>query len=305
MTQYQAQKLQVRLMGTVIDVMIFHQRPQPILAEVERLLYLYERRFSANRPDSELMVVNDCAGQRAVTVHPDLYELIKLGKDHSCAPGSNLNIAIGPLIQLWRIGFQDAKKPSHEEISQVLKLIDPNQIQLDDGKQSVYLLKKDMKIDLGALAKGYIADKLLAYLKEVGVSAALINLGGNVLTMGKAPHQEDGYWRIGIQNPEKARGTNSLIIPIRDQSVVTSGIYERTLTIDGETYHHIFSSETGYPVQSDLSSLTIISKRSVDCEIWTTRLFGKSLPAIMGEVALQPNIEAIAIMQDGSIYKSF
>ncbi|MDQ0221956.1 FAD:protein FMN transferase [Streptococcus moroccensis] len=305
MTQHKAHKLQIKLMGTIIDVTIFHQDPKPILTEVERLLYLYERRFSANRPDSELMVVNDGAGQREISVHPDLYELIKLGKAHSCALGSNLNIAIGPLIQLWRIGFQDAKKPIHEEISQVLALIDPNNIQLDDNRQSVYLLKKGMKIDLGALAKGYIADKLLAYLKTVGVSAALINLGGNVLTMGKAPHQEDGYWRIGIQNPEKTRGINSLVLPIRDQSVVTSGIYERTLTIDGETYHHIFSSETGYPVQSDLASLTIISKRSVDCEIWTTRLFGKSLPAIMGEVALEPNIEAIAIMQDGNIYKSF
>ncbi|MEY8461775.1 FAD:protein FMN transferase [Streptococcus merionis] len=300
-----AHKLQIRLMGTIIDVTIFHEKPEPILAEVERLLYRYECRFSANRPDSELMAINDQAGVSSVSVHPDLYELIRLGKAHSCVSGSNLNIAIGPLIQLWRIGFADARKPTDEEISACLDIINPENIILNDDQLSVFLAQKGMKIDLGALAKGYIADKILAYLKGVGVQSALINLGGNVLTMGNAPHQVDGFWRIGIQNPAKKRGENSLVLPIRDQSVVTSGVYERTLTIDGETYHHIFSSETGYPVQSELASLTIIAQKSVDCEIWTTRLFGKKLPEIMGQVAVTQGIEAIAITTDGNIYQSF
>ena len=127
--------------------------------------------------------------------------------------------------------------------------------------------RKRLKIDLGALAKGYIADRIADYLKAENVTSALINLGGNILTFGPALHNPDQKWRIGIQNPKETRNTNLLVLAIRDQSVVTSGIYERTFEIDGKTYHHIFDSQTGYPVSSDLASLTIISSLSVDGEI--------------------------------------
>ena len=110
-----------------------------------------------------------------------------------------------------------------------------------------------MKIDLGALAKGYIADRIADYLKAENVTSALINLGGNILTFGPALHNPDQKWRIGIQNPKETRNTNLMVLAIRDQSVVTSGIYERTFEIDGKTYHHIFDSQTGYPVSSDLA----------------------------------------------------
>ena len=98
----------VRLMGTVIDVSIYHKEPEPLLDQVEALLHTYNKRFSANDDSSELMKINKAAGLHPVTVHPELFELISLGKWHSCQPGSHLNIAIGPLIQTWRIGFSDA-----------------------------------------------------------------------------------------------------------------------------------------------------------------------------------------------------
>ena len=106
----------VRLMGTVIDVSIYHEEPAPLLDQVEALLHTYNKRFSANDDSSELMKINKAAGLHSVTVHPELFELIALGKWHSCQPGSHLNIAIGPLIQTWRIGFSDAKLPLPEEI---------------------------------------------------------------------------------------------------------------------------------------------------------------------------------------------
>jgi len=166
-----------------------------------------------------------------------------------------------------------------------------------------------MKIDLGALAKGYIADRIADFLKAEKVTSALINLGGNVLTFGPALHNPDHKWRIGIQNPKETRNTNLMVLAIRDKSVVTSGIYERTFEIDGKTYHHIFDSQTGYPVSSDLASLTIISSLSVDGEIWTTRLFGSSLEHIFQEVSSQAELEAIIVDKDnhcfqtGGIYK--
>lgn len=298
----QASSRSLRLMGTIIETKIWHPEAEPILDQVEELLYLYKDRFSANDLTSELMEVNLNAGVQAVPVADDLYELIKLGKEHSLAEGSFLNITIGPLVQSWRIGFSDAKLPSPEVISKMLQFINPSDIELDDQEQTVYLKKEGMAIDLGALAKGYVADKIVDFLKRIGVKAGLINLGGNVLTFGQAPHNPDGCWRIGIQDPQNTRGENALVLNIGEESVVTSGIYERTLTINGMTYHHILSPETGYPMESQLASLTIVSKNSVDGEIWTTRLFGQTINQILKEVEETDGLEAVLIGLDGKIF---
>ncbi|AWN61948.1 FAD:protein FMN transferase [Streptococcus sobrinus] len=295
---------QVQLMGTTIDTSIYHANPQPILDQVEELLHLYNHRFSANDDTSELMAINQAAGKKTVSVHPQLFDLIALGKKHSLAPGSHLNIAIGPLIQTWRIGFADAKVPSQEEIEAQLDLIDPKQIISDEKNLSVFLAKTGMKIDLGALAKGYIADRIVEFLKKQGVPAGLINLGGNVLTFGPAYHNPDQNWRIGIQNPKLPRGNHLAILKIRDQSVVTSGIYERTFTYQGKTYHHIFDSQTGYPVDCQTASLTIVSKQSVDGEIWTTRLFGKSAQEILTEISREDDLATLVVTKDNQVLAS-
>ena len=289
-----------RLMGTTITVSILHPQADKLLTRCFELLRSYEHRFSANDASSELMEVNHQAGISAVQVHPDLFELISLGTRHSQAKNSHLNIAIGPLVQTWRIGFSDARRPSQEEINQSLNKIDPMQIQLDTEKQAVFLKRPGMKIDLGALAKGYSADLIATFLKSQGVEDALIDLGGNILTVGQNPIKKQP-WRIGIQNPVEPRGHHILALSIKNKSVVTSGIYERHLEVDGQSFHHIFDSTTGYPVETELASITIISDRSVDGEIWTTRLFGESPTSILNIVESLPGIDTLLVSQSGKI----
>ena len=287
----------LRLMGASIHLTIFHEDAQNLLLQSEQLLHLYKNRFSANDADSELMEINLQAGKKAVQVHPELFELIELGKKHSIAANSHLNIAIGPLVQTWRIGFSDAKLPSEEEIQRLLKITDPEEIFLNDSNREVYLSKEGMRIDLGALAKGYIADKLKEFLVEQGVQSGIIDLGGNILTIGENPtfHRP---WRIGIQNPALDRGEHVAVIEVSDGSVVTSGIYERQLVVDGKTYHHIFDRTTGYPMETELASITIVAEKSVDCEIWTTRLFGQNPYDIIEEIEQQPGLEAFVITKN-------
>ena len=289
-----------RLMGTTITVSILHPQADKLLTRCFELLRSYEHRFSANDASSELMEVNHQAGISAVQVHPDLFELISLGTRHSQAKNSHLNIAIGPLVQTWRIGFSDARRPSQEEIDQSLNKIDPKQIQLDTEKQAVFLKRPGMKIDLGALAKGYSADLIATFLKSQGVEDALIDLGGNILTVGQNPIKKQP-WRIGIQNPVEPRGHHILALSIENKSVVTSGIYERHLEVDGQSFHHIFDGTTGYPVETELASITIISDRSVDGEIWTTRLFGESATSILNIVESLPGIDTLLVSQSGKI----
>lgn len=287
----------LRLMGASIHLTIFHEDAQNLLLQSEQLLHLYKNRFSANDADSELMEINLQAGKKAVQVHPELFELIELGKKHSIAANSHLNIAIGPLVQTWRIGFSDAKLPSEEEIQRLLKITDPEEIFLNDSNREVYLSKEGMRIDLGALAKGYIADKLKEFLVEQGVQSGIIDLGGNILTIGENPtfHRP---WRIGIQNPALDRGEHVAVVEVSDASVVTSGIYERQLVVDGKTYHHIFDRTTGYPMETELASITIVAEKSVDCEIWTTRLFGQNPYDIIEEIEQQPGLEAFVITKN-------
>ena len=287
----------LRLMGASIHLTIFHEDAQNLLLQSEQLLHLYKNRFSANDADSERMEINLQAGKKAVKVHPELFELIELGKKHSIAANSHLNIAIGPLVQTWRIGFSDAKLPSEEEIQRLLKITDPEEIVLNDSNREVYLSKEGMRIDLGALAKGYIADKLKEFLVEQGVQSGIIDLGGNILTIGENPTFQRP-WRIGIQNPVLDRGEHVAVIEVSDVSVVTSGIYERQLVVDGKTYHHIFDRTTGYPMETELASITIVAEKSVDCEIWTTRLFGQNPYDIIEEIEQQSELEAFVITKN-------
>lgn len=294
----------VKLMGTTIDLFVVHQEPEDLLGEMVERLKKYEHRFSANDTTSELAEVNAQAGVRPVRVHPELFELIALGKKHSLAAGSFLNIAIGPLIQAWRIGFEDARVPSEREIEELLSITNPKKIQLEQATHSVYLEQNGMKIDLGALAKGYIADRLIAYLAEADAVSALINLGGNLVTYGPALKRPDQLWRIGIQNPVASRGHAQIILKVENKSVVTSGIYERELTVNGETFHHIFDPRTGYPLATDIASLTIVSDLSVDGEIWTTRLFGCSPEEIIEVLDAMASIDGLVITKQGDVLYS-
>lgn len=291
----------IKGMGTSITATVYCKDPEAILDWLEKKLKEYEQRYSANDEHSELMAVNLAAGQRAVKVHPELFELIQIGKEQSIEKPDLLNIAIGPLIQTWRIGFRDANLPSKEHITQALSVINPLEIELNAVQQTVYLKRKGMKLDLGALAKGYIADCLVKELKRKQVEAGLVNLGGNVVMFGRCPLRADGLWRIGIRNPKGNREECVTILSCTECSVVTSGIYERVLTIDGRSYTHIFDSQTGYPVETDLASLTILSKQSLTGEIWTTRLFGYQGEQVQ-QMMQQQNLEGVIVKQDGQVW---
>ncbi|WP_067841810.1 FAD:protein FMN transferase [Amphibacillus sediminis] len=294
----------IHLMGTVIHLTIEHDLPEPILAEAVARIRLYEKRFSANNPSSELMLVNKNAGRQAVAVHHELYKLIKIGKQHSCDKDSRLNIAIGPLVQNWRIGFKDAKVPNYVEIQRLLGKTNPEDILLDEKRQTVYLKESGMAIDLGALAKGYFADLLIDYFKDVQVRSALINLGGNLVVFGSSPNRQEGFWKIGIQDPLSPRNQFILTLKLSERSVVTSGIYERHFEKENKFYHHILDPNTGYPAETDVASLTIVSKQSLDGEIWTTRLFGKQANEILRQLEKLEEIDGVIIKQNKDILYS-
>ena len=292
----------IQQMGTSIELKVAHTKPESVLDELENQLKGYDHRFSANDPRSELNQLNQLAGQKGLVLDPELYQLIEIGKHHSCAPHSQLNIAIGPLVQAWRIGFEDARIVSKTQVKELLALTDPQQIQLAAGK--VFLKKAGMRIDLGALAKGYIADKLRTLCQARGAAYGLINLGGNIVCFGAAPNHSDGHWRIGIRDPKGGRADTLGILPIKDQTVVTSGIYERVLTTAEGTYHHLIDPQSGFPIECGYLSITIVAATSLLGEIWTSRLFGKPIPVVLQEIQQQPEIEGIIVTKENEVIAS-
>lgn len=288
------------LMGTKISLYIEGENAEELAQEAENMLFRYEKVFSANSDHSQLAMLKQEAASQPLQVDRELYDLIKIGKEHSLEEDSFLNIAIGPLIKLWRIGFREAQVPEDAEIKKVLALLKPEHIQLNDEHQTVHLLKKGMEIDLGAIAKGYFADQVMAFFKKNGVISAMVDMGGNVLVHGDSP-SGSSHWNVGIQNPFLPRGNAAALVSIREQSVVTSGIYERVLEKKGQQYHHIFSSKTGYPIVSNVASLTIIADRSLDCDIYTTELFGLDAASIIHKVNQMKHIEAAVITTDGNL----
>ncbi|WP_394522677.1 FAD:protein FMN transferase [Lacrimispora sp. JR3] len=289
----------IYLMGTKITLFIKAENAENLAKKAEEMLIHYEEGFSANSDRSQLAMLKKAAGVSPIEVDGELYELIKTGKTHSLCEDSFLNIAIGPLIKLWRIGFAEARVPEKEAIENVLELLKPENILLDDERKTVFLSRKGMEIDLGAIAKGYFADKVMEFWKAHSAVSAMVDLGGNVLVYGDSP-SEGGDWNVGIQNPFLPRGNVAAIVKIRDQSVVTSGIYERMFETEGRKYHHIFDSKTGRPIKSNVASLTIIADRSLDCDLYTTKLFGMEAASIIQRVNTINGMGAAVITVDGT-----
>ncbi|WP_405257666.1 FAD:protein FMN transferase [Ligilactobacillus murinus] len=261
-----------RGLGTNIYFTAFGSANSKDLADSYALLKAYESALTVNQDHSELMAVNQAAGIRPISVSDATYQLTKLAIQTS-QENFGFNALIGPLVKLWKIGFKGASLPPKEAITSRLALIDPTQVELDDNEFSIFLKQAGMQLDLGAIAKGYIADRIQDLWEAKGISSGMINLGGNLLLKGQAPHHPDGLWRIGIQDPFTKRGNAILSVKFGPCSAVTSGIYERLLKTKGKTYHHILDPKTGYPHENNLASVTVLTKRSVQAEIETTRLF--------------------------------
>ncbi|EGP5555025.1 FAD:protein FMN transferase [Enterococcus faecium] len=292
------------LLGTYVRIRVYDEGKESALKPAfDRVKELGDK-ITINQKGSEIDEVNEQAGIKPVKVSDDVYTLVKRSYEYSQDSQGGFDMAIGAITQLWRIGFDDARKPSQEEIDQALKLVDYHKIELNDKEKTVYLKEKGMIIDLGAIAKGYITDEVVKVLKKQGVTTAIVDLGGNVYVLGHSPRGENQDWTVGIQDPNMARGSVLGSIKERNKTLVTSGIYERYLEVDGKKYHHLFDPKTGYPFDNDIASVTIITDKSIDGDGLSTAVFSmgvkKGLEYVESE--LNNGTEAIFVTKDDKVY---
>lgn len=282
---------------TVVQIHVWGEQ-RSVLDHCEELCSYYEGLLSKEIETSEISRINHADGT-PTEVSDETAELIKKGLYYSELTEGKFDITIAPLSDLW--DFHDHTNgtiPTEQELETARALVDYRNVRVEGN--TVTLLIPGMEIDLGGIAKGYIADRLKDYLVSEGVEHAYINLGGNVLLIGNRYDGND--YRIGIQKPFDESGQTITSVEVSDCSVVSSGIYQRYFEKDGTIYHHILNPETGYPYENNLLQVTILSSGSADGDALSTCCFALGLEEGSKLVESLENVQAIFVTDDYEIH---
>ncbi len=287
-------------MGTIADFIVFGEENLATegIEKAKGIMIDIENKMSLNIEESEINRINLNAGIKRVFVSQDTFDVVSRGLYFSELTKGKFDISIGPISKLWNIGTDDERVPSNEEINEKLSLVDYNNILLNPEENTVYLEKAGMELDLGAIAKGFAADKIISTFKEMGIENALVNIGGNIKVLGKNP-QRNRPWRVGLRHPRDARGRHFSTARLFDQqTVVTSGDYERFFMEKGLRYHHIFDGNNGKPSISDIIGVSIITENSMDADGLSTSVFLLGSQKGLKFIEEMENVEAIIVTKD-------
>jgi len=283
-------------LDTICTVSLYDGGDQSVLDGALALCEYYEGLLSRTVSTSDISRINSANGA-PVEVSDETAELLGMAVYYSELSGGLFDCTIGACSALWDFRTEEPSLPDSGALSAAVSTVGWKNLLIDGS--TVTLTNPDTRLDLGAIAKGYIADRVADYLAANGVTSAIIDLGGNIVTMGE---KEGGLpWRVGIRRPFAASAAIIGTVGVRSASVVTSGIYERGFEHVGVWYHHILDPRTGMPAHTGLEAVTIISPLSADGDALSTVCF------LLGEERAQqlveslPDTEAIFVNTDGSV----
>lgn len=284
---------------TSITLTVYGTEDDSILDQCLSQCRDYEQLLSRTITGSDINRVNLGRG-KPVEVHAETAALINQAIAYGQLSGGIFDCSIAPLSTLWDFHSETHIIPSGSKLQSALSHVDYRKIKVHEN--TVTLEDPLMEIDLGGIAKGFIADQIKEYLESQNVSSALINLGGNVLAMGNKP--DGSLWNIGIQRPFATAGISIATAAISDQSLVTSGVYERYFEKDGVLYHHLLDPSTGYPFENELYSVTILSDSSTEADALSTTCFGLGLEKGLEMIESLEGVEALFVTSDEELHYS-
>ena len=259
-----------------------------------------EAKISRTRKNSDISRLNDAGGEW-VDVSEETIDLIRKGLEFSRLSDGSFDITVGGVTEQWDFHAPEgeAKLPDADALAEAVKHINYENIDIEGRR--VRLSDPGARLDLGGIAKGWIGDRMTEFLESKGVVSAVINLGGNVICIGGKTDDDD--FAIGVETPFSDRTEIIGKISVRDKTLVTSGVYERQIEVDGKRYHHILNTETGWPVGTDLDAVTLIADkgRSGDIDALSTICLIKGADEGMKFIEAQDGIEGVFVLSDGSI----
>ncbi len=304
---------------TFITISAYDDTDESVLDEAIKQCEKYELIFSKTNTESELYSINNRLfplsdeeisklsfinnqneALYVTSISKDMYEVLNEAISYAKDSSNAFNPALGSVTLLWDYHSDNPKVPDKTLIDEALKHTNVDDISVFMEKEQYYISIKDAEllIDLGGIAKGYIANRLRDYLIEKSCSEAVIALGGNIYCLGDK--HGSGY-NVGVQRPFGNKGDSAISIKASNTSVVTSGIYERHFEVDGHMYHHIISSQTGYPVENDLYGVTVICEDSLRADVLSTAFICMGKKNAVKYIEEQNDIKVIMNFQDGSI----
>ncbi len=285
-------------MGFVMDTsarLVIYDRGdnRELLEGAFALLREIDDRMNVHREDSELSRLNRA---KELVVSPQLYQVIERGLYFSRLTDGFFDITVRPLTELW--DFKKEQVPGEDQIAEALERVNYQNVSLKEEYR--VQLHNDASLDLGGIAKGYAADCVATYLKENGVQKALIDIGGNIKAVGT----EKDSFRIGLQDPKGQQGTFFATLTIGEESVVSSGVYERNFTRDGQFYHHIIDPKTGRPLENGIIASSVVTESGMDADALSTAVMvmgaGKAIPLIES----LPGVGCVLVDQNHRLYST-
>lgn len=281
-----------------VNTVTAHVLTDETMAAVTKACKRYEKLFSRFDEEGELYRVNHAQG-RAVEVDPELASFIGTALGYCAASEGLFDITMGAVTRLW--DFKHEHVPDDADVKAALSHVDWRGVHV--GEASVQLDDPEAVLELGGIAKGYIADGVLDVLADCGVDHAIVNLGGNVAVRGGRP---DGTpWQVGLRQPLASRDMPIMqsfaVVGMTSGSVVTSGVYERAFTCGGRTYHHILDPRTGFPAKTDVVSATVISDTSLDGDGYSTTLILMGVDRALAFALDHPELEVVLVDHRGQV----
>lgn len=267
----EASESEIFALDTEISLKVYGSKREEVLKKLENKINELDELLSTGKDSSEVSRLNNTG--KAVLSETSI-SLVKKSLELNKQTGRLFDITIYPLMELWGFPSKNYKVPSDKEIKETLKNVGSDKIIFDETTGEISFKNKGMKIDFGGIGKGYITDELVKILTEEKVESAIINLGGNVFGFNKKP--DGSLWNVAIRDPNEPENYMAAV-KIEDCAVITSGGYERYFEEGGKIYHHILNPKTGKPSDSDLKSVSIVSKDGTLADALSTSLF------IMGE----------------------
>jgi len=312
--RYQAQFLELfdtvtTIIGYTVDEESFKEYVQMIYDNLEIYHQLYDI-YNDYEGINNIKTINDNAGIAPVVVDKRIIELLKFSKKAYELSGGRVNVAFGAVLSVWHEyreegieNPEEASLPSIELLKEKARHTDINKLIIDEKASTVYLDDPQIRLDVGAIAKGYATEQVARQLEEKGIDGILISVGGNVRAIG-GRQEVQREWNVGIQNPDRDSDEQYLLITkIMDLSLVSSGDYERYYTVDGKEYHHIIDPDTLMPAEY-FTAVSILCKDSGMADALSTAIF--CLPLEEGRRLIEglDNTEALWVMKDGKLVYS-
>ena len=296
----------------------FNDAANLVITDTFKLMSEYENTLSRTVEGSDVDRINK-AGGKSTAAGEDTLEVIEKGIEFGDVSGGVFDITVGKASDLW--DFHESLEeggtevPSEDALKEAAAHIDYTEVTVDETAGTVRLRDPEMMLDLGGIAKGYIADRTAEYLRSRGVTSGIVNLGGNIEVIGgKSTSFDNGdgeqyNFNLGIRDPLNESGGLLGIYPGKDITIVTSGTYERFIEVDGVKYHHILDPKTGWPVDTDVLQVSIITGagHSVDCDGLSTACLalgseeGTKLIRKLAEEGKYGPVEAIFVTESGEV----